>query len=416
MQKIYVIDTSVLIHDPHAPEKFEDNEIIIPITVIEELDGLKRGHGSVSYSSREALRVIDGLRTRGNLARDVKTPGGGSLKIALKEDHAHGPGGKQLSSDDKIIKTALDLKEMSNGTPVVVVSKDTAVRIKSEAQGVEAQDYKHDKTTAAREYGHVSGPGDPRAQAIQSVRYQMEGGSIFRLWGRDNQMAIKRQRAVSGIVPKNTDQECAIDALTYGDVQVLALTGRAGTGKTLLALAAGLHQREKGHYEQVLVARPVVPLGQDLGFLPGDVEEKLRPWMQPIFDNLDVIVGTPQEKKDDRHVFKYRSSSYLVESDAVHIEPLTYIRGRSLPGRYMIIDEAQNLRPLDIKTILTRAGEGTKVVFTGDLEQIDTPYLDSDSNGLAYLISRFINEEFFCYLNLTKSARSALAEKAAELL
>ncbi len=416
MKKIYVIDTSVLIHDPHALEKFEDNDIIIPITVIEELDGLKRGHGSVSYSSREALRVIDGLRPRGNLSKDVKTPGGGSLKVSLKEDNAHGPGGRQLSADDKIIKTALDMKEVSGGTPVVVVSKDTAVRIKSEAQGVEAQDYKHDKTTAAREYGLVTSPADPRAQAIQSVRYQMDGGTIFRLWGSDNQMAIKRQRSVSGIVPKNTDQECAIDALTASDVQVLALTGRAGTGKTLLALAAGLHQREKGHYEQVLVARPVVPLGQDLGFLPGDVEEKLRPWMQPIFDNLDVIVGTPQEKKDDRHVFKYRSSNYLVESDAVHIEPLTYIRGRSLPGRYMIIDEAQNLRPLDIKTILTRAGEGTKVVFTGDLDQIDTPYLDSDSNGLAYLISRFINEEFFCYLNLTKSARSALAERASMLL
>ena len=415
MQKTYVIDTSVLVHDPDALEKFQDNHLVIPITVIEELDGLKRGHGSVSRSARQALRTIDEMRDGGgNLSEGIKMPGGGSIRVALSENHSHP--GKPMSNDDRIIKVAVDLKPRAGDMPVVVVSKDTAVRIKSEAQGVEAEDYKHDKTTAAREFGAVLEDGDPRAQIVLSVRYQSSGDRVFRLWGKENQMPIKRQRAVSGIAPKNRDQECAIDALTSEEVQVVALAGRAGTGKTLLSLAAGLHEKEKGRYEQVLVARPVVPMGQDLGFLPGDVEEKLRPWMQPIFDNLDVIVGTPQEKKDDKHVSRYRSSNYLVESDAVHIEPLTYIRGRSLPRRFMIIDEAQNLRPLDVKTILTRAGEGTKVVFTGDLDQIDTPYLDSFSNGLAFLISRFINEEFFCYLNLAKSARSALAERAGELL
>ncbi len=415
MQKTYVIDTSVLVHDPQALEKFQDNHLVIPITVIEELDGLKRGHGSVARSSRQALRAIDGMRERGgDLARGIKFPGGGSIRVVLGDGGAHA--GRQLSGDDRIIKTAVDMKGQGGGAPVVVVSKDTAVRIKSEALGVEAQDYKHDKTTAAKEFGAVLDDGDPRARMISSVRYQISGDRIFRLWGETSQMPIKRQRAVSGIAPKNPDQECAIDALTADEVQVVALGGRAGTGKTLLSLAAGLHEKEKGRYEQVLVARPVVPMGQDLGYLPGDVEEKLRPWMQPIFDNLDVIVGTPQEKKEDRHISRYRSSSYLVESDAVHIEPLTYIRGRSLPRRFMIIDEAQNLRPLDVKTILTRAGEGTKVVFTGDLDQIDTPYLDSYSNGLAYLIGRFINEESFCYLNLARSARSALAEKAGELL
>ncbi|MDA8172380.1 MAG: PhoH family protein [Nitrospiraceae bacterium] len=414
MQKIYVIDTSVLVHDPEALEKFQDNHLIIPITVIEELDGLKRGHGAVARSSRQALRAIDGLRDNGgNLAEGITFSGGGSLRVVLGDGQTHS--GRQLSGDDRIIKTAVDMKGQA-GAPVVVVSKDTAVRIKSEAQGVEAQDYKHDKTTAAKEFGTVLKEGDPKAQMLLSVRYQSSGDRIFRLWGKASQMPIKRQRAVSGIMPKNPDQECAIDALTADDVQVVALAGRAGTGKTLLSLAAGLHEKEKGRYEQVLVARPVVPMGQDLGYLPGDVEEKLRPWMQPIFDNLDVIVGTPQERKDERHIPRYKSSNYLVESDAVHIEPLTYIRGRSLPRRYMIIDEAQNLRPLDVKTILTRAGEGTKVVFTGDLDQIDTPYLDSCSNGLAFLTARFINEEFFCYLNLARSARSALAEKAGELL
>ena len=228
-----------------------------------------------------------------------------------------------------------------------------------------------------------------------------------------------------GISPRNAEQECALDALGAREIDVVALTGRAGTGKTLLALAAGLDQctmipgRQKGSpegYEQVMVSRPIVPMGQDLGYLPGEVEQKLLPWMQPIYDNLDVIVGTARGKGDTRQFSRYRSADYLIEEEIVHIEPLTYIRGRSLPHRYLIVDEAQNLRPLDIKTIITRSGEGTKVVFTGDLDQIDQPYLDATSNGLAYLISRFINEENFCYLNLTISARSRLAEQAAELL
>jgi PhoH-like ATPase len=224
------------------------------------------------------------------------------------------------------------------------------------------------------------------------------------------------------ISPKNVEQECAIDALLSTSTNVVALTGRAGTGKTLLAIAAGLHFCTKPpqndyakKYEQVMVARPIVPLGNDLGFLPGDLKEKLHPWMQPIYDNLDVIVGTSDEKIDNKDT-DYRSSDYLIESDIIHIEPLTYIRGRSLPRRFLIIDEAQNLRPLDVKTIITRCGEGTKVVFTGDLEQIDSPFLDAASNGLANLINRFIQEENFCYLNMKQSARSALAEQAAELL
>jgi PhoH-like ATPase len=229
-------------------------------------------------------------------------------------------------------------------------------------------------------------------------------------------MPIKRRRALSGILPRNIEQECAVDALSADEITVVALTGQAGSGKTLLALAAGLHAYEKGKYEQIMVARPIVPMGNDIGYLPGEIEDKIRPWMQPVFDNLDVIVKTPNERKDDTYVSKYRSPDYLVETGIIHIEPLTYIRGRSLPKKFLIVDEAQNLRPLDVKTILTRAGEGTKVALTGDLDQIDTPYLDTWSNGLSYMISRFINEEFFCYLNLRKSARSALAERAAELL
>jgi PhoH-like ATPase len=261
----------------------------------------------------------------------------------------------------------------------------------------------------------VLGPED-YTNGIESVRYQMAGDMIFRLWGRAAQMPIKRQRLLSGIAPRNVEQECAMDALSSDEISVVALTGSAGSGKTLLGLAAGLHLYERNRFEQVMVARPTVPMGNDLGYLPGEIEDKMRPWMQPIFDNLEVIVKTPFEKKDDTHVSKYRSMDYLIESGIVHIEPLTYIRGRSLPKKFLIVDEAQNLRPLDVKTILTRAGEGTKVVLTGDMHQIDTPYLDTYSNGLAYLIGNFIHEENFCYLNLRKSARSPLAERAALLL
>ena len=260
---------------------------------------------------------------------------------------------------------------------------------------------------------------------IKSVKYVKTDDKIFRAYGENSMEMIRRQRSIMNVSPKNIEQECAIDALLSNQIDVVALTGRAGTGKTLLALAAGLYfctrtftkgpSDQVRRYEQVVVARPIVPLGNDIGFLPGDISEKLLPWMQPIYDNLDVIVGTSDEHVEEKDT-DYRSADYLIESDIVHIEPLTYIRGRSLPGRFLIIDEAQNLRPLDVKTIITRCGEGTKVVFTGDLEQIDSPFLDAASNGLAYLINRFIQEENFCYLNLKTSARSALAEQAAELL
>ncbi len=432
MKKVFVIDTNVLIHDPECVFKFQDNDVVIPITVVEELDKLKKGHGEIPFSARMALRIIDSLREKGNISKGIKLESGGTIQVAVDKDYDIC---NPILMDNRIISLALDRSKKSVKKPVILVSKDTAVRIKAEALGITVQDYKHDKTYLFQKYGVVV--EDDYRNGIKSVRYLKRGDDIYRVWGEKNMEPIKKWKAIMGIAPKNIEQLCALDALLCDKIDVVTLTGKAGTGKTLLSLAAGMHMLERSlaklqnlknqgkeqdninekYYEQILVSRPVIPIvGQDIGFLPGDVEEKLGPWMQPIYDNLDVIVGSPADTKKEGKPVKYKSSRYFIDSGMIQIEPLTYIRGRSLPHRYIIIDEAQNLRPLDVKTIITRCGEGTKIIFTGDLYQIDTPYLDFSSNGLSYLISRFIQEENFCYLNLTQSARSKLAERAAELL
>ncbi|MCX8030257.1 MAG: PhoH family protein [Thermodesulfovibrionales bacterium] len=416
MKKIFVLDTNVLIHDPDCIFKFEENDVVIPIAVIEELDKFKKWHFEIAYSARQALKNIDSLRENGNLAMGVPLKRGGSLTVMPLPYFSD-----DVSTDNKIIKTALHVMNNANKNgyrQVILISKDTAVRIKSESLGLYTEDYKNDKTTHFIKYGSILSEQD-YANGIHSVRYVQKGESIYRLQGEDKQVKIKRGKTLDNIVAKNIEQECAIDALTSPDIEIVVLTGPAGTGKTALSLAAGLHQTTKKSplYEQVLVARPIIPLGNDLGYLPGDIEDKLAPWMQPIFDNLQIIVNNPSTHIREAHAgSKYKSYQYLIESGILHIEALAYLRGRSLPYRYFIVDEAQNLRPLDIKTIITRCGEGTKIVFTGDLNQIDTPYLDAMSNGLSYLISRFINEENFCYLNMKTSVRSRLAEQGARLL
>lgn len=432
MRKIFVLDTNVLIHDHESIFSFEENHIVIPLVVIEELDRLKSGHGEVAYSARKALKQIDLLREKGSIAKGAPLDSGGLLSVEYSSSVSDA-----LSADNRIIRTALRLQNRTDESsspyalpwkpedgppddrslPVILVSKDTAVRIKAEAFGLRTEDYTHDKTSIFKRYGRVLGEEDYQ-NGIHSVRYSKGGDETYRLQGHDQQVRIRQGKAIEGILPRNIEQECAVDALTNPDIEVVALTGAAGTGKTLFALAAGLHQTTKRSplYEQVVVARPVVPMGNDIGYLPGDIHEKLTPWMQPIFDNLEVIVNTPRHQDRDGSSSRYPSFQYLIDTGILQVEALTYIRGRSLPKRYFIIDEAQNLRPLDVKTIITRCGEGTKIVFTGDLHQIDAPYLDSMSNGLAYLISRFIDEENFCYLNLKTSVRSRLAEQGARLL
>lgn len=424
MRKIFVLDTNVLIHDPNSIFSFDKHDVVIPFVVLEELDRLKKGHGEIASSARDVLRIIDHLREKGSLTSGIGIGTGGMLFIGTTLSSAPTTFMDGVTEDNKIIKTALSVvekqqtDERGNSASVTLVSKDTTVRIRAEGCGLHSEDYENDKTTLFQRYGKVLGETD-YSNGIHSIRYLSVGEDIYRLKGSDNQTKIKNGKSLEGINPKNVEQRCAIDALLNPDIEVVALTGSAGTGKTLLALAAGIHQTTKKSplYNQVVVARPIAPMGNSLGYLPGDLDEKLTPWMQPIFDNLEVIVNTLKGHiKDETSTAQYRSFQYLIDTGVLQIEALTYIRGRSLPLRYFIVDEAQNLRPIDVKTIITRCGEGTKIVLTGDMQQIDTPYLDSRSNGLAYLISRFINEENFCYMNLRCSVRSRLAEQGARLL
>jgi len=413
MKKTFVLDTNVLIHDPECVYKFEDNDIVIPISVIEELDSLKKGNSEINYSARQALRIIEAIRNSHDISPSFGIPIAddlGNLQIVTDEHLALA----KDSPDNRIISVAYHLNQKSL---TVLVSKDTAVRIKASALGIRTEDYKHDKTTLFQKYGSLL--SEDHSNGILSVRYIKNGDSIDRLWGLDNRVTVKLRQVAGNISPKNEEQLAAIDALTSPDISVVALTGKAGSGKTLLALASAIHQTTKTSplYDQILVARPVVPLGNDIGYLPGDIHDKIAPYMQPIFDNLEVIFSNvPNSVTKDGKTVKYKGYQYLIDTGLLQVEPLTYIRGRSLPKRYFIVDEAQNLRPTDIKTIVTRCGEGTKIVFTGDLDQIDSPFLDSSSNGLAYLISRFINLETFCYLKLSSSVRSELAEAGARLL
>ncbi len=414
-KKTFVLDTNVLIHDPSALSSFEENDVLIPIMVIEELDNLKSGVGVVPYSARKALKSIWSFM-KGRIVEGAELPGGGKLTIGIgKRNHF-----SEKNADNLIISCALDLKKKKVKN-VVMISKDAGVRIKSEAMGIQAQDYERDKTSMFSRYGKILN-GEDYANGIFSVRYQQleDGKEILRFWGEGCNCSIRTERSLFGISPKNIEQICAMDALVSPDIHVVALTGRAGTGKTLLALAAALQQTTKNDplFDKVVVARPTVPMnGYELGFLPGDLIEKINPWMRPIYDNLEFLTKTSKDKSGNKDTKKnYPNYQYLIDSEVLEIESLTHIRGRTLPKNYIIIDEAQNLRPLDAKTLVTRLGYGSKIIFTGDLDQIDTPYLDKESNGLAFLIARSINEEDFCFLNLEKSVRSDVADRFAKIL
>jgi PhoH-like ATPase len=436
--KLFVLDTNVILHDSGCIRNFEENDVAIPITVLEELDQFKRGNEDLNFQAREFLRRIDALT--GDVLSEQGSPLGpglGSIRVILGggRDDRLGESFLQDTPDHRILGLALRLHAEHADRPVILVSKDTNLRMKAKSLGLKAQDYTSDKVESfdklytgkrvvegiesetidrfyaegvvpAGEFAHVSQP-------LANENFILRNGSKSALATyRPGTRAFTRveKQTCYGIAPRNAEQSFALRALLDDDIKLVTIAGTAGTGKTLLALAAALESRQK--YRQILLARPVVPLSnRDLGFLPGDVGEKLDPYMQPLYDNLTVIRHQCGENTQAaQRVVEMR------ESEKLQITPLAYIRGRSLQRIFFIVDEAQNLTPHEIKTIITRAGEGTKIVFTGDVCQIDQPYLDALSNGLSYVIHRMMGQPLYAHVTLEKGERSALADLASELL
>lgn len=460
-KKVVVLDTNVLLHDPEAPSSFESDRIVVPIQVVEEIDRFKRDPSEKGHNSRRVARLLDGLRGRGNLADGValKPDSEGTLEVAFcrSETLAQLPPELQTGGgDNNILAVALEqmrAKGLSEPPQVVLITKDTNLRIKADAVGLEAQDYANDKVMISNLYpgsrdikvsanvidefhrnGHLSVKELPE-EAVSSL--QPNEGVTLTNRDRAKHSLLARQHGDSGVIeplgwlkrarlgrlhPRNREQMFALDLLLDPSVELVTLVGKAGTGKTLLAIAAGLHQvADENRYARLLVTRPPISLGKEIGFLPGSLDEKLAPWMQPIVDNLDFLTGDAlsAETRDDRrrHGGGPKSSwADLREMGLLEVEAINYIRGRSIPHQFMVVDEAQNLTPHEVKTIVTRVGEGTKIVFTGDPYQIDNPYVDAESNGLTWLAERMKGQSLVGHMTLIQGERSALAELAANML
>lgn len=440
MRKNYVLDANVLLHDPHAIFKFEDNDLVIPIYAIEEIDKFKREGTERGRSARTIARLLDGLRnSAGSLSKGVPLENGGTLCIAIPEKRPNLLVGLEPRSQDlAILQTAIDVRDKDKSKPTVFVTMDTNLRIRADALGVTSETYESQRAPDPEEqppinevevpasivdaffqHGFVTPPEHVNLSPNAGVLLRDGGNATHTALGRyDAQrkqvIALRVSReGVMGVKPRNKEQAYALDLLLDDSVRLVTLVGKAGTGKTLLALAAGLRRTvDDGVYSRLLVSRPIIPLGRDIGFLPGDVDEKLNPWMQPIFDNLEFLfTNSAAGKARDSRGF-----TQLLESGILQVEPITYIRGRSLPNQFLIVDEAQNLTPHEVKTIITRAGEGTKIVLTGDPHQIDNPYVDSTSNGLSVVADRFKPVALAAHVVLAKGERSELAELAANLL
>ncbi len=440
MKKTFVLDTNVLLHDPKAIFKFKDNDIILPITIVEELDRFKKLSEMTGRNARQVSRTLDELRTKGHLTEGISLDNGGSLKVILCDRDTL----KLLPSlldgkenDNAILAVALEQKANCQ-CQVVLVSKDTNLRIKADALGLEVQDYENDKIDFEGLYtGETEVLVESEAidelfkqhsldldrelypnQALVLVDINNASHTALGIVNGTKQVLPLSKAAnmgVSRIHPRNREQKFALELLLRDEIALVTLVGKAGTGKTLLAIAAGLFKAiDEKVYTRLLISRPVVPMGKDLGYLPGDIKEKLTPWMQPLYDNFDLIFTN----QDPSGKPSYWRSGYqeLLDRGLLQIEPLTYIRGRTIPQQFLIVDEAQNLTPHEVKTILTRAGEGTKIVLTGDPEQIDNPYVDAASNGLTYAVEKFKHEPLAGHITLVKGERSPLADRAALLL
>ena len=430
--KTFVIDTNVFIHRPEAIFSFRDNEIVIPLWVLEELDNLKKERDERGRNARETIRLLDEVSRHGDLREGVRLENGSTLRVELgRYDSPENVPANLAGSknDNKILATAYGLQRA--GRRVFFVSKDISARLKATALGIKAVDYEKQKVNIQTLYrGFVEQDASHETfKALRADGYvashtrlapnefvvlkesKSEDTTLARFDGKKGRLELVGDiHSVSAIKPLNIQQHMALKLLLDDSVSLITLVGKAGTGKTLLALAAGLKKvLIEERFSRVLVARPVIPMGRDIGYLPGAKTEKLSHWMQPVFDNLEYILGADKKLRD-------MSIDSLISRRLIEIEALTYIRGRSLPNQFIIIDEAQNLSPHEVKTIVSRAGTGTKVVLTGDPYQIDSPYLDSNSNGLTYLVEAFKGQEIFGHVTLERSERSPLAELAAELL
>ncbi len=440
--KTFILDTNVILHDPSCITQFKENDIVIPLVVIEEIDHFKRGSQVINLNAREFARTLDNLTGKDIFNGGISMgEGKGKVRIHItkglaKEIHE---AFREDNPDHRILSAAFEIyKNSADKKKVILVSKDVNLRMKAKALGILAEDYTTDRITNVEElysgkelvenfdddilqkFFHV--PFEiPSEEILPKIKAEIVANKYYIL--RNNYRSALTNLnhtktffkkidkvGVYGIMPRNSEQTFAIDALTNPEIPLVTLTGKAGTGKTLLALASALEAKK--HYRQIYIARPIVPLSnKDIGYLPGDVESKLGPYMQPLWDNLKVIQD--QFSETDK---SFITIANMIKDQKLVIEPLSYIRGRSLQRIFFIVDEAQNLTPHEVKTIITRAGEGAKIVLTGDIYQIDHPYLDSQSNGLSYLIDKFKGQSLYAHINLEKGERSELAELASNLL
>jgi len=439
MRKTFILDTNVLLHDPQSIYRFAEHNVVIPIYVIEEIDQFKRDLSELGRNARMIARSLDTFREAGPLAEGVPMPSGGTIKVAFTtRDLPKSMADGQLM-DNRILAVAIDIMEKEPKNKVFFITKDTNLRIRANALGLEAEDYDTERVEISDLYtGHselmvpgdlvdqmyrpnaeIEVPGQDQLSPNQFVLLKDQANPSHTAMGRLNATRGKivpllrtGKEGIWGVRPRNMEQSYTLDLVLNDDLKLVTIVGKAGTGKTLLAIAAGLHKTtEEGLYQKLLVSRPIFPLGRDIGYLPGDVEQKLNPWMQPIFDNVEFLMNLSRaDKKAGRGYHE------LMDLGILEIEPLTYIRGRSIPNQFIIVDEAQNLTPHEVKTIITRVGDNTKIILTGDPFQIDNPYVDSTNNGLVHVVNRFKNEKIAGHITMTKGERSALAELAANLL
>ena len=446
LTKIYLLDTSVLLHSPEALFAFGDNEVVLPLVVLDELDTFKKGSTELNRNARWVINQLDELRTQGPVNQGVQLGNGGTMRVdvdAMQRVSSLIPAGFSHNVDNRILATALGIKHDHPDRKVVIVTKDINMRVKAEALGLQAEDYRHDRIVELSELysGHRELPCDedvieelyqnhvvgldlvgevePPLAPHEMVMLRGSSSALTRYDSHNKELVQLRElrHDIWGIRPLNREQRYALEILLDDSIPLVTMAGKAGTGKTILAIAVGLQKvcNEKA-YRRLSIYRPVIPMGRDIGYLPGNEQEKLSPWMQPIFDNLEFLLSESGGNGSKKGGGGNSRLEYLQDANILDIRALAYIRGRSLPQQFIIVDEAQNLTPHEAKTIITRAGQGTKLVFTGDPYQIDHPYLDATSNGLTHVVEKFKDHPIAAHMTLFKGERSPLAEVASVLM